>query len=254
MSTPRDLHRMSFALFSSEAETWREEADDALSLSKFSIAKLLERANSKNVIFKPIYLRAAALKREYTGASRFIYWAFAPTPMIPPSELFLEWCAPKSSTLGSADYDLPLRADFADEFLHLAGELLLLCDRVPGEIAKAREDAALNADLFGDLFEPEQIEELPLDQELQHVFFVDRRDELITLANSTLETAAQAYVEDPAEALLRAFENLGLQSRRTQVIESSTPSPPAKRQPRQSYTENRVEEARNPPPRERTSE
>ena len=86
-------HVLSAQGFLTYVEAWPTESPDDVSLCKYSISlllaqavKLLEQASNSMGVGFALYLRAAALKREYVGASRFIFWSFADAhaPPAPP--------------------------------------------------------------------------------------------------------------------------------------------------------------------------
>lgn len=154
MSGFEDYNAVCLSAFSSYVEGWESEPSEYVSLSKYSIARLLKLdsfADEKPRQPGGSRLRAAVLKREHDGASRFIYWAFGTDesqitsessrskkvrPRLggigePQDEAFKLWRDGRSfsrlvaptATAVTPNWELAFLTDYADEFLHLRERL-----------------------------------------------------------------------------------------------------------------------------------
>ncbi len=226
-------HELSLVGFEMDSEAWATESRNHVSLSKYSICLLLKLAVERKLKGDDLalYLRAAALTREHSGASQFIFWSFADTPPehsaldafarhfgpvpgerhvpealhgigAPTGMLFQNWLAEKSSgaSLGVPTWDLPLLADYADEFLHLSNDLRSL----------SQEFDSTFRDLDGSG---------SMTQALDAIVYFDNAPALISLATKVLKRAGAEHRENPVDLLLQAFEGIGLVTRRTHSSE-----------------------------------
>jgi hypothetical protein len=232
MNGSEDLHELSMLGFASYAKVWPTESTDYVSLSKYSIWALLKQAVEIKGTGLALYLRAVALKREHEGASRFIFWSFADAHappreatalelesevygirykskpkklfdgiLVPTGEPFRAWLANKSSgaDLKVPTWDLPLLADYADEFLHLAIHL--------EPVSQEFDSTFLN--------QSGGKGGVSLAQAVDEFVYFNRRTELISLARQVLGRAVAEHRENPVDFLLQAFEGIGLATRRT---------------------------------------
>jgi hypothetical protein len=213
LSRSGELQKLSRSGFARYAAGWPTASPDYISLSQYSISELVWGTDKIQGIGLAFYLRAAALKREHDGASRFIFWSFADAPPpiesedskeplhgigAPNSESFQVWLANKKSgaSVEVPTWDLPVLADYADEFLHLAEDLRSLS-------------------LEFSLRFKHGIEGVFLGEALSHFVFFECWEKLLLLAREVLTKAADQHQENPVDLLLQAFESIGLATRGT---------------------------------------
>jgi hypothetical protein len=223
----QDLSLYSFWI---ESEDWKTEPSDHVSLNKVSIMLLLNEPNPEHLTF---FLRASALKREHTGASKFILWAFVDRPpqkkkhpgsMYRPRHMDFSPEAPEAlhgigcetikawvnrrcpnGSLEAPKWDLPLLADFADEFMHLTNHLTQLSQNFDSKFKDSTSTGQLS-----------------LEKVIEKSIYFQKKQELISLAKKVMERAAAEHNENPSELLLKAFEGIGVATKRTENVEKVT--------------------------------
>ena len=224
-----NLHILSLNGFRLEAATWATESQDHVSLNKFSIWLMLQRALKKELKgnYLALYLRAVALKREYEGASRFIFWSFANYPIIsdkketltssyepnyehidpidakslhgvgaPTDAIFQSWLRNKLSIfrLEIPEWDLPILADYADEFLQMFHQLKLLSQEF----------------LLIPVNQGEKNGEISLSRDLDKIIYFEKATELISLAEKIIAYAEKKYRENHIDLILQAFKKVSM--------------------------------------------
>lgn len=225
MTETRSPYTLSIDAFAQYSEDWSKETKSYLSLSKFSINYLINTyANLQDNILTEeddlSILKVVALKREYDGASKFIYWSIANDNFdrnshgmrpeifealqklhehqrnispenrwgigIPDNKAFRVWVEGKKTGIDieSPNWDWPSLADFADEYLHLMRELDL--------VQRADLRSLVNSTIC-----------------------FDKAIDLMAFATRVLEKAASRKIDDPVDLLALALEKFGFQSSKT---------------------------------------
>jgi hypothetical protein len=120
---------------------------------------------------------------------------------VPTGEPFLIWFAEKSSgaELKVPNWDLPLLADYADDFLALAPHLESVCHEFDSAVLDHGGEGG----------------GVSLAQALDEFVYFQRRTELTSLAREVMERAVAEHRENPVDLLLQAVEGIGLVTRRT---------------------------------------
>jgi sulfatase modifying factor 1 len=225
-----DAQALSLKGFVMDSEAWASESTDYVSLSKYSIHQLLRLVINHEITGDALalFLRAAALKREHVGASRFIFWSFADKPQkqdvaesrymrcrrpspeyegslhgigAPTGEVFKSWLDERRSgdSLEAPTWSLPLLADYADEFLHLSNHLKSLSREFDSTFPiGGGKEANLMAEA------------------LDAIVYFRQAQALTLLATNVLQHAAAEHREDSVDLLVQALERIGLATRRTQ--------------------------------------
>jgi len=229
-----DLHEASVEAFVAECSYWDTEPDCAMSLSQYSIYQLIEAERqpyeSMNVeVDYATLTRMVALKREFDGASTFLYWSFAdsltsvgsqdnerseavrelesfrPTNLMgesvwsidsPENQHLAAWSQTviNPERIMKPNLSLLVLADCADEFLHLRTEF-------DDTLHKSLNDEVTTTSV--------------LEQAVTSAVYFDREKELVDLSQRLIETAANVKHENPVDLLTKALNELGFSSAET---------------------------------------